>query len=221
MMSNHTAEEPDGYLNENIFKTFFSVTGTYPNYKWVPGHETFPKVSLRHGSTYMVHLKLTDSQNWYRRPSAQQYTAALGVFGDLASEFAAYPDSFRFGGNTNGKRVKTQRKESFANFLFPGVNTYTGIDLTNFTGGVFNGQNLLDPTNLACFAYQNIQMGLPDVLSANPFTTAATALLNTHIGSAFGSLTCPGVAKFNNNDLPPYKGRTYSPNPPANAPENC
>lgn len=34
-MSNHTADEPSGYLDGDVFKQFFSVTGDYPNFKWV------------------------------------------------------------------------------------------------------------------------------------------------------------------------------------------
>lgn len=46
-------------------------------------------------------------QNWYKRPVAVQYNA-VDVFGDLIPEFAAYPDSFRFGGNTNGVNVSQE-----------------------------------------------------------------------------------------------------------------
>ena len=41
-MSNHTAEEPSGYLNGDIFKQFFAVTGDYPNFTWLPGQERIP-----------------------------------------------------------------------------------------------------------------------------------------------------------------------------------
>lgn len=142
-------------------------------------------------------------QNWYRRPSINPYTASGGVFGDLLTEFAAYPASFRFGGNTNG------------------VNTYTGIDLNNFSGGVYNGQNLLKGNNLQCFVYQNIQQGLPDVLTTNPLTTAATNLLSPLLTKALGGVTCPQVSKFNNNNIPPYPGRTYSPTAPRGNRQNC
>ena len=129
--------------------------------------------------------------------------AAQGVFGDLISEFLAYPRSFRFGGNTNG------------------VDTYTGISLTDFTGGVYNAQNLFQGNNLACFAYQAIQQGLPDLLTANQLTTKALSLLDPYLSKAFGALTCQQVSKFNNNNIPPYPGRSYSPTPPSSAPNNC
>ncbi|KAK4498561.1 hypothetical protein PRZ48_011219 [Zasmidium cellare] len=143
MMSNHTADQPGGYLNEDMFKTFFSVTGHYPNYKWNPGQDRIPN------------------------------------------------------------------------------NTYTGIDISNFSNGIYNAQNLFQGDNLACFMYQNIQQGLPDIITANPLVTAGATLLQKQFGIAFAGVTCPAVSKFNNNNLPPYPGRSYSPNPPANAPQNC
>ena len=41
-MSNHTADEPSGYLNGDMFKQFFAVTGDYPNFTWLPGQERIP-----------------------------------------------------------------------------------------------------------------------------------------------------------------------------------
>lgn len=183
MMSNHTADKVDGYLDGAIFKEFFGITGDYPNFTWKKGQERVP-------------------DNWYRRPTAQPYTASGGVFGDLISEFLAYPHSFRFGGNTNG------------------VNTYTGISLTDFTGGVYNAKNLFKGNNFQCFVYQNIQQGLPDVLTAGLLSTKALSFLNPYLTKAFGGVSCPQVSKFNDNNLPPYPGRSYSPTPPANAPNN-
>lgn len=48
LMSNHSAEEPSGYLNGEMFKQFFGVTGNYPDFQWLPGQERIP-------------------DNWYRR----------------------------------------------------------------------------------------------------------------------------------------------------------
>ena len=50
MMSNHTAEQPDGYLNEAMFTQFFGISGKYPNYSWKPGQESIPKVCKRRHS---------------------------------------------------------------------------------------------------------------------------------------------------------------------------
>lgn len=200
MMSNHTAEEPAGYLNGDIFKSFFSVTGEYPDFTWVPGHERVPDVSL-YNSFYIVYFKTNPSQNWYRRPTAEPYSIFRGVFGDLLPEFLAYPMTFRFGGNTNG------------------VNTYAGIDLEDLTGGVYNETMLFEGNNLACFFYETIQQGLPDALTSG-FTGDLLSLLTGYLGQDedLSSLGCPQVAAFNDNNLPPYPGRTYS---PTGAGTNC
>lgn len=55
MMSNHSAEEPTGYFNVDMFKQFFSLTGEGNDLTYTPGHERIP-------------------ENWYRRPLINQYT---------------------------------------------------------------------------------------------------------------------------------------------------
>ena len=179
-MSNHTAAEPGGYLDGSTFKQFFGITGEYPNFTWHPGQERMP-------------------DNWYRRPSSQPYEAAGGVFGDLAPNFLAYPNAFRFGGNVNG------------------VNTYTGIDLANFTNGVFSADTLFQGNNLACFGYAAIQQAVPDSVSTGVLSKAL-ALINPVLDNAFGALACPQVSQFNDNNIPSYPGRTYRPDGPAT---NC
>jgi hypothetical protein len=51
----------------------------------------------------------------------------------LAPIYLNDPTLLSIGGNTNG------------------VNTFTGLDIGNLTGGVINGQNFLQGDNLACF----------------------------------------------------------------------
>ncbi|KAB8446271.1 hypothetical protein FH972_025251 [Carpinus fangiana] len=177
LMSNRTAAEPNGYLDGEIFKTFFGVSGTYPNFKWLPGKERIP-------------------ENWYRRPSENGYNAVGGVFGDLAAQFLAYPVSFRFGGNANG------------------VDTYTGIDIADFTNGAMHLDDLSKPENLACLAYQSVQQAVPDFATGG-LLQAATKVLNPALAKAFGGLACPRITKFNNNNLNGYPGHSYSPTGPA------
>jgi hypothetical protein len=106
----------------------------------------------------------------------------------------AYPQSFRFGGNTNG------------------VNTYVGVDIANFTNGIHDIDNLFNGNNLACFAYQEIQQAIPDFAQGIVSKLdAALSLLTEHITPAFASLGCESVAKFNDNAVGEYPGRSYSP----------
>ena len=110
MVSNHSAENPDGYLDEQMLKDHFGITGTGDNLVWNPGTEKI-------------------SQNWYRRPSSAPYTIPGGVV-DIVAGGIKYPELLVIGGNT-GK-----------------VNTFTGVDVTDLSGGVFNGATLLEGNNL-------------------------------------------------------------------------
>ena len=65
MMSNHTADQPGGYLNGDIFKTFFGVSGEYPNFTWLPGQERVPDVSLK--AIHNAENKIEHSTNFSSR----------------------------------------------------------------------------------------------------------------------------------------------------------
>ena len=47
-MANKSAEYPEGLLNGEVLKTFYSVTGDYPNFEYTPGYEKFPVSRLSH-----------------------------------------------------------------------------------------------------------------------------------------------------------------------------
>lgn len=178
-MSNHTADIPGGYLDGNQFKQFFGITGTSPNFKWLKGQERIP-------------------ENWYRRPSNNQYSVA-GIGGDLAINWLAYPDSFRLGGNVNG------------------VNTYAGIKLDDLTGGAFQFTDLLDQSggNGACFFAAIVQAGLPDFASLPlQSITAITSLINSAVKPITGDLSCPAIGKYDQTLFNKYPGHSYNPTGP-------
>lgn len=60
LMSNHTDDEKNGYLNRDILKTFFAISGEDGAHVWNKGQEQIP-------------------QNWYRRPSSDPYGAVPAV----------------------------------------------------------------------------------------------------------------------------------------------
>jgi hypothetical protein len=181
LMSNHSAEEPSGYLDGEIFKAFFAVTGDYPNFTWLPGQERIPN-------------------NWYRRPLVNHAYTPNDIAADVAIGYAAYPDSARLGGNTNG------------------VNTYAGVDPSDLTGGVFNFANLLNPNgnNLACFIGAASQAFIPDVATL-PLNLLGpvTSLVNRFVNAFTGGLSCPAIATFSKELFDDYPGYTYSPTGPA------
>lgn len=78
-MSNHSAEEPSGFLHRNVLKEFFSVTGPEDKHVWKAGYEHIP-------------------ENWYRRPSNNRYDAEKNGYDDALS-LLVNPDLAQFGGN--------------------------------------------------------------------------------------------------------------------------
>ncbi|KAK3672124.1 hypothetical protein LTR78_008095 [Recurvomyces mirabilis] len=128
--------------------------------------------------------------NWYRRPTVLAYNIAdLGL--DLAQLVTQYPGTLSPGGNA-GK-----------------VNTFTGVDLGNLTGGVFNAETLFEGNNFACFFYQASLQALPD--AAEPLLGAVGSILGwaeSQFGPFTSALNCPQLAQFNNQLLNKYPGST-------------
>jgi hypothetical protein len=99
---------------------------------------------------------------------------------DLLAAALKYPQFLSVGGNT-GK-----------------VNTFTGLDLSSLTGGVYNAQTLLRGDNLMCFAFQAAQQGAPDLLKGLLGSTLTNALsqLNAAFANVFAELSCPQLVYY-------------------------
>ncbi|KEP51126.1 chloroperoxidase [Rhizoctonia solani 123E] len=78
LVSNHSAEHPDGILNHDVLKTFYGITGNSGSLTYTPGHERIP-------------------ENWYRR--ASDYTV-VEVMQDFAKIAPGHPEFLSLGGNT-------------------------------------------------------------------------------------------------------------------------
>ncbi|KAG0650752.1 Dothistromin biosynthesis peroxidase dotB [Hyphodiscus hymeniophilus] len=72
------------------------------------------------------------------------------------------------------------------------VNSFTGVDLANLTGGVLNAATLLENNNLMCFVLEAVKTLAPSSLSTL-FSILAVPLqlVTSTIGSAVLSLSCP------------------------------
>ncbi|CAE6528457.1 unnamed protein product [Rhizoctonia solani] len=78
LMSNHSAEAPDGILNHETLKSFFGVSGSSANLTYQNGYERIP-------------------ENWYRRPTDY----ILPSFDlDLVGMGLEHPEFLSIGGNT-------------------------------------------------------------------------------------------------------------------------
>jgi hypothetical protein len=108
-----------------------------------------------------------------------------------------YPDIIEVGGNTGT------------------TNSFTGVDVGDLTGGVYNAQTLLEGNNLACFAFQGVQQGLPSVLSGviSGSLTPIIDLVNTNVNPVLQELNCPALLSWNQSLFDQYPGYNYHPRP--------
>ena len=79
-MANKSAENPEGILDGETFKSFNAITGDYPNFKYTPGHETIPN-------------------NWYKRNLVDYYTIPYLAI-DTNVMAIEHPEFLSVGGNT-------------------------------------------------------------------------------------------------------------------------
>jgi hypothetical protein len=80
-MSNKSAEYPEGYLDGEVLKSFFSITGDpTTGFTWTPGAEKIP-------------------DNWYKRAIGDEYTIPYFNL-DLDAAALQYPQFLSVGGNT-------------------------------------------------------------------------------------------------------------------------
>jgi len=79
-MGNKSAEFPEGYLNGDVLKSFFSITGESESFVWKEGYERFP-------------------DNWYKRAIGDEYTIPF-FMSDLNAAALQYPQFLDIGGNT-------------------------------------------------------------------------------------------------------------------------
>ncbi|QIW98310.1 hypothetical protein AMS68_003828 [Peltaster fructicola] len=136
-------------------------------------------------------------EDWYRRPSYAPYEAQ-DVVGDVAIGYLAYPKTLKFGGNTGT------------------VNSFTGLNVANISGGVLDATTLFQGDNFACFAFQLLQQGLPNFLSTLINDIApATDLVNKYVGPIVGGLSCPQLGNLSLGLFDHFPGYKYSPVGPA------
>lgn len=82
------------------------------------------------------------------------------------------------------------------------MNSFTGVELQNLTGGLFNLDTLLQGNNLGCFVYQLSAQAKPDAVLG-----ALDALTDT-IGKLIAPLSCPQLKAIDQSQLEAYPGYT-------------
>lgn len=130
-------------------------------------------------------------ENFYRRSSSIQYSIPA-VLADVQVNNAMDPGIVRFGGNTGN------------------VNSFTGVDITDLTGGALNGASLFEGNNLAYFMLRASQQAVPD--AADPALGALGSALNfvtSQIAPIQSKLSCPELGKFNSAFFSQFPGASY------------
>ncbi|CAO1601084.1 hypothetical protein XANCAGTX0491_004748 [Xanthoria calcicola] len=174
MMSNHSAQYPQGYLDKETFKSFFAVTGDSGNFKYQPGYERIP-------------------DNWYKRAIGTEYSIPAFLL-DVLQFGLQDARLLSVGGNTGT------------------TNSFTGVDVTALTKGVFNGATLAEGNNLQCFIFQLIQAEAPGLVTGlYEDVTKALQPLTDSISGALGGLGCPQLMELDRSQYEKYAG--YKKNP--------
>ena len=116
--------------------------------------------------------------NWYRRPlgAVNEYSPA-SFAQDLVQIAAVVPEAVSVGGNTGT------------------VNSFTGADLGNITGGAYQTSDLLNPTKFVCYFYQLTLAVVPDFLRSEALGSLLGGALNL-LQSKIGPYVDPSCAKI-------------------------
>ncbi|KAF2123898.1 Cloroperoxidase [Dothidotthia symphoricarpi CBS 119687] len=113
----------------------------------------------------------TFPDNWYRKP-IEYGLVPLNL--DLVNWILQYPVLGSIGGNTGT------------------VNSFSGLDLHDITGGVLNATSLLENNNLLCFVFQVLKTFLPNSLSSLLSTIQVPVdLVTSTLAAPLLSLACP------------------------------
>ena len=130
--------------------------------------------------------------NWYKRAISNPYT--IPAFQADILRFAAVdPRILSVGGNTGT------------------VNSFTGVTLTNLTGGLYNAQTLAQGNNLFCFATQLASLARGDAIRGgfNAVSGAVGNLINQYIKPGAGN--CPQLQSVDTAMLAKFPGYTKDP----------
>ena len=122
-MSNKSAENPEGILNQEVLKSFFAITGESGNFIHTPGYERIP-------------------ENWYKRAIGDEYSI-LSLETDTLYFASQYPNVLTVGGNTG--EVNTFTPLDFDDLTGGVFNTATLLEGNNLACFVYQVASLAAP----------------------------------------------------------------------------
>ena len=82
------------------------------------------------------------------------------------------------------------------------VNSFSGVDFGDLTGGLLNSASLLEKNNLGCFIFQLAAQAKPD-----PLLATLSGLTNL-LGGLVSKLGCPQLQKIDDAQLEKFPGYT-------------
>lgn len=141
-MSNKSAENPEGVLNQETLKSFMSIQGDGDAAQWVQGHERFPG-SITHQATTATQSNSEPADNWYKRNDADQYSIPYFET-DILFIARKYPEILGIGCNQGA------------------VNTFKTISPNSLTNGAATLSALT--SNPICFGIQFLEAGAQSLL---------------------------------------------------------
>ncbi|KAL8830412.1 MAG: hypothetical protein Q9191_001441, partial [Dirinaria sp. TL-2023a] len=148
------------------------LLGDYAVTRWVLGSKYFKSFYAitgddASGLTYTPGYERIP-ENWYTRPQSDPYSVPFFDV-DFKTLIQEHPELLTFGGNTGT------------------VNSFTGLDVGNLTGGLYNAATLLQGNNLACFLFQSVAVAAPDLIRDTGVLSdveAAVAQVNKAVAQA-------------------------------------
>jgi hypothetical protein len=117
----------------------------------------------------------------YRRAIEYPYENVYFV-ADVLAAGALHPEFLNVGGNTGTP------------------DSFTGVDVADLTGGLFNTATLAQGNNFACFVYQLAAQAKPDIVGG------LLDALNDVVNKLIGGLGCPKLGKIEKEQLEKYPG---------------
>lgn len=121
--ANHTIAHPEGILNQDLLKTFFSISGDPGSFAYKAGYERIPT-------------------NWYRRAIGDPYDI-LALQLDVLYFASQYPNSITVGGNTG--KVNTFTPLDFEDLTGGVYNALSLLEGNNLACFVFQAAQLAAP----------------------------------------------------------------------------
>ncbi|KAJ4332398.1 hypothetical protein N0V87_008394 [Didymella glomerata] len=171
------------------YRFFANYSAEYPDgYLDEETLKSFEGVTGERGSLQWKAGRERIPRNWHRRPLDNDY-GLLSLNSDALVNIENHPYLVAIGGNTGEP------------------NTFTGVNIADLTGGVFDAETLFQGNNLMCFAFQVVSLGSPDILRGLLGNVAlAVQKLTAALDPLIDALGCPELTKYDKALLENFPG---------------